>query len=172
MMTIHDLREASAEQTYDWIEHIAENLRPEDLAELEATAEDGLTSDLDPTVRLFASVMLSEMGWIVCVDDEPVCIFGAAPTASEDEGIAWLMGTPAMDRRRVQIGIGRRTPHYLDILHTRWRRLFNHVDARNQTSLVWLLRSGFVVEDVDMHHGREQRPFYLFSSNREGPTHL
>jgi hypothetical protein len=172
MITIHDLREASAEQTYDWIEHIAENLRPEDLAELEATAEDGLTSDLDPTVRLFASVMLSEMGWIVCADGEPVCILGGAPTPSEDEGVVWMMGTPGMDRRGVKIAIGRRTPAHLDILHKRWRRLFNHVDARNHVSLVWLRRSGFVVEDVDMHHGREERPFYLFSSTREGPTHL
>lgn len=171
MIFFHNLADTSDEQTMAWLSHIAANLRPSDWDEMRATNPLLTLGDPDPLVLLTSSLMMSKFAWVICEDGVPFCIFGAAPD-DHGHGIIWMLGTPGMATRSASLAVARRTRRYVLDLLEQWPRLYNHIDARNSQSLQWLLWSGFEIEAVDLHHGREQRPFYLFSITREGPPNL
>lgn len=157
-MEVVSLSEVTNAQAAEWLVDLAEDLRQSDLDELAATTGE------DPAVVLVASVMESSHAWMVIVDDEPICVFGAAP--AEDEGIVWMMGSPKMDLPRNRTAILRRSKTYLDILLGVYPRLFNHIDARNLRSMKWLQWLGFNVVDADPLYGIERRLFFLFERLR------
>lgn len=171
MVTFHDLADVSDEQTLDWLEAIAANLRPGDLDEMQATNPLPFIGPPDPLTILVISAQQSHFVWVICDDGVPICVFGCGGD-DRAEGCIWMLGTPGMERRGAAFAIARATPRYVAFLHLIWRRLANHVDARNHTSIRWLLSNGFEIESVDFTHGRERRPFFLFSSTREGPSNL
>ena len=172
MITFHDLAVASRTQTLAWLEAISADLRPGDRDEIRATNPLLTIGEPDALLLLTMSVMNSTFAWVICDDDMPICVFGAAPTDEPSDGCIWMIGTPGMEGLKAKFVIARRTPAYLKFLHRRWRRLSNHVDARNITSIQWLLWNGFDIEAVDLRHGRETRPFYLITSIQEEPQHL
>lgn len=172
MIQFHNLAATSDEQTIDWLEHIGANLREGDRDELIATNPLLTIGDPDPLLVLTVSVMNSEDAWVITDDGKAICVYGAGPSDTPSSGIVWMLGTPGMEKPRAKIAIGRATYAVVERWHDRWPRLFNHVDARNSMSILWLLRAGFEVEAVDLTHGRERRPFYLISSIQEGPIHL
>lgn len=172
MIKFHNLADTSDEQTRAWVKRIASDLRPADLDEMRATNPLLTVGDPDPDVVLMMSLRLSSHAHIMTRDGDPVCVFGAGPTDDADCGVVWLMGTRAMEEQAVKIAVGRATRRFVRRWHERWPRLSNYIDARNALSLAWLLWAGFEIEDIDLRHGREERPFYLFSSTKEGPQHL
>lgn len=163
-ISVVDLRDHDPLITLDWLADIAENLRPEDLDEIKAT------SGQEPLVALIASVMDSEMGYIVLHGDEPVSVFGAAPVTGleRDSGIVWMLGTPTMDKPGVARGILRLTRPYIDRLQARFPCLWNRIDARNDKSMRWLSWAGFQVVSTDPCFGREGRMFFTFA-RQEAP---
>lgn len=171
MIIFHNLADTSDEQTLAWLSHIAANLRPSDWDEMRATNPLLTLGDPDPLVLLTTSLMMSRFAWVITAKGAPICIFGAAPDGGGN-GVVWMLGTPGMEGRAAKYGIARKTRSYVADLLEEWPRLYNHIDARNAMSLQWLLWSGFEIEAVDLRHGREQRPFYLFSITREGPSDL
>ncbi len=171
MIKFHNLADVSAEQVHAWLEVIAADLRPGDWDEMRATNPLLTIGDPDPVLVLAISIMQSEDAWIITNDGEPFCVFGAAPDG-DGHGIVWMMGSTRMDDPRAKLAVGKATKPAVDLWLTIWPRVWNHIDARNTQSLQWLLWAGFDIEDVDLTHGREQRPFYLFSKTREGPRHL
>lgn len=172
MIEFHDLADVSGEQIHDWLDAIANNLRPADFDEIRATNPLLTIGDPDPLLVLTMSVMQSEDAWVITDNGEPISVYGAGPSDDPSSGIVWMLGTPGMERPRAKIAIGKETYAVFKRWHQRWPRLFNHVDARNSMSILWLFRAGFEIEDVDLAHGRERRPFYLISSIQEGPIHL
>ncbi|HBV12939.1 MAG TPA: hypothetical protein DEB60_07420 [Brevundimonas sp.] len=170
MIKFHNLAGVSAEQVHAWLEVIAADLRPGDRDEMRATSPLLTIGDPDPVLVLMVSIMQSEDAWIITDDGQPFCVFGAAPDCSGD-GIVWMMGTTHMDDPRAKLAVGKATRPVVNLWLTIWPRVWNHIDARNTQSLQWLLWAGFEIEDVDLTHGREHRPFYLFSKT-EGPRHL
>jgi hypothetical protein len=172
MIHFHDLADASGEQIHEWLEAIANDMRPADLDELRATNPLLTIGDPDPLLVLTMSVMNSEDAWVITDDDVAICVYGVGPSDYPSSGIVWMLGTPGMEKPRAKIAIGKATYSVVARWHERWPRLFNHVDARNGMSLLWLMRAGFEIEDVELYHGRERRPFYLLSSIQEGPIHL
>lgn len=172
MIEFHDLAGASGEQIHDWLDAIANNLRSADYDEIKATNPLLTLGDPDPLLVLTMSVMNSLDAWVITDDGEAIAVYGVGPSDEAGSGIVWMLGTPGMERPRAKIAIGRETYAVIKRWHGRWPRLFNHVDARNSISIFWLFRAGFEIEDVDLTHGRESRPFYLISSIQEGPIHL
>lgn len=170
MIKFHNLADVSAEQTHAWLEVIAADLRPSDRDEVRATNPLPTIGDPDAVLVLMMSVMQSEDAWVITNNDEPFCVFGAAPDGL-GHGIVWMMATTGLDDPRAKLAFIRATKPAVDIWLTIWPRVWNHIDARNAASLQWLLWAGFEIEDVDLTHGRERRPFYLFSK-KEGPRHL
>lgn len=172
MIEFHDLADASGEQIHDWLDAIANDMRPADFDEIRATNPLLTLGDPDPLLVLTMSVMNSLDAWVITDDGKPIAVYGAGPSDDPASGIVWMLGTPGMEKPRAKIAIGRETYAVIKRWHERWPRLFNHVDARNSMSILWLFRAGFQIEEVDLTHGRESRPFYLISSIQEGPIHL
>lgn len=164
MIHLKDLREVPSEQCVAWLGAIASNLRPGDLAEIRAT------HDLDPHVSLTASVMASDMCWIIFDNDTPITVFGCAPSGQPHSGIVWMMGTPRMDE--VALRLGRLSLHCLHLMHERYACLWNYIDVRNERSLRWLQWTGFEILDAIPAHGREQLPFLLFARYEPCVTQL
>lgn len=157
MIRYVDLREVSEDTLKGYLLHLAENLRPSDLDEIAAT------TDRTALATLADSVSVSERVWVILANEEPVCVFGAAPTELPGAGSVWMMGTPRMDERAVALSICRQFRPYLAELHQLWPILFNFVDARNQKSIEWLLWGGFEIIEALPNHGREGRLFFTFS---------
>lgn len=159
MIHFHDLTDATDEQTIDWLDHIAANLRDGDRDEINAANPFPTIGEPDALLLLTTSVMMSEDAWIMTDDDVPVCVFGCAP-----EGMVWMMGTPGMWSPHAARVVAKKTADFVRRWHDEfgWPRLWNWVDARNVQSARWLKWSGFEIEDVDPRHGREERSFIQF----------
>lgn len=136
--------------------YIFDNLRETDLAEIKASTR------LRPD-RVFAEgIALSRHTWII--QDRtglPIGVFGVAPSAFPDMGIAWLVGTDGMEREAT--AIARQTRRYVAAMQQDFSVLTNWIDARNERSLQWLLRAGFHIIDADPAYGPERRLFYQFA---------
>lgn len=65
MIHFHDLADASGEQVHDWLEAIANHMRPADLDELRATNPLLTIGDPDRLLVLPMSIMNSEDAWVV-----------------------------------------------------------------------------------------------------------
>ena len=118
---------------------------------------------VDARTALEESVALSRVCRTILLDGEPAAIFGAAPSSEEDSGIAWLLGTDAIDAHTRAFWLASREG--LALLFTWFARLFNYVDARNQTSLRWLKRLGAEVA-APVPFGVEAQPFHYFELTR------
>jgi hypothetical protein len=164
---VFDLRDQPEDAymvTLGWLFDIAENLRPEDLDEIEAT------SGIDPLIAVIASVADSELGFVIFHEEQPIAVFGAAPVAGmeQDSGQVWMVGTSVMDKPSVALSILRKTRPYIDVLQARFPCLWNWIDARNDKSMRWLSWAGFTIISADLTHGREGRPFFQFA-RQEAP---
>jgi hypothetical protein len=155
VITIKDLRDVPTGLVIAWLGAISSNLRQGDLDEITATTE------LDPLSCLTASVMVSDMCWIIFDGNIPITVFGCSPSGCENSGIVWMMGTPRMDE--VALRLGRISHHCLNLMHERYACLWNYIDARNEKSMRWLSWTGFEIIDIHPEHGREQRPFFTFA---------
>jgi hypothetical protein len=138
------------------VAYIAENLRPADAAELEASHGG------DPREVLAQSWHLSDLSWLILDRTGlPIGIFGVAPGPAPGVGIVWLMGTAGIEEEFV--AVARQTRQFVGEMLAAYPTLWNFIDARNELSLRWLLWSGFHIIDVAPFHGPEQRTFFEFA---------
>lgn len=118
---------------------LAANLRPQDLAEVEALRGPG-----SALAAIREGIAASLWCDAIEVDGELAAIVGLVPYQSAvlgDTGVPWMLGTPAVDRcGGVLI---RLTPAYIARMLADFPRLFNIVDARNTRAVRWLQRAGF-----------------------------
>jgi hypothetical protein len=146
----------------DWIAssvaHVARHMRAQDLAEIEAMHGG------EPHEVLAQSVALSSIGWIIHAGDEPVAVFGAAPSALPEVGIVWLLGTDHLVKQAHSFA--RQTPLYIDQMLTRFPILWNYIDSRNTVSMKWLSWGGF--ELLGDHRSPSGHLFHIFARSRLG----
>lgn len=160
-MKIVGLSEVTNAQAAEWLVDLADDLRPSDLAEIEATSGE------DPAVSLVSSVMLSDHGWVILTDDgDPIGVFGCAPSDDPEEGLVWMMGSPRMDEPAHALAILRLSRPYLERMHETYQTLSNHIDARNERSMKWLQWCGFEVLEAAPGYGRNGELFFLFARTR------
>lgn len=143
-----------ASSTPDDVRYLAANLRPADLAELQASVS------LPPEEALMAG-----LGGDACLtwfspEGTPVVIGGVVPTDDPLTGGIWLMATPEIERLRFTFL--RNVGAYVDALHALYPNLYNCVDARNTLHIRWLRWMGFSFLRRIEQYGVEQRPFYEF----------
>lgn len=82
------------------------------------------------------------------VDGEPVLMFGATPySILAGQGVAWMVGSTALDHLRVQKALLKKSREGLAILQGQFPLLFNHVDDRNESAKRWLTWLGFSFGD-------------------------
>lgn len=153
MITVHDLRHVEPDTVEAWADHIAQNMRDQDRAEVETS------SAIPPRDALAVSLAISSHGYAVLESDgSPCAFFGAAPSALPEIGVVWMLGTDGI--RREARGIARRTRHYFNTLNAAYPVLWNYIDSRNTVSLRWLRWGGFeLLKDVEI--GGHQ--FHIFA---------
>lgn len=141
------------------LDFIAENLRPSDLDEVKATTAD------PPREALGFSVGQSDLCWLILDRTGlPMGVMGVAPSHHPKVGVPWLIGTPGLEEEG--IAVLRQTRKHVDQMQELYPVLTNFVDARNDTSIGWLLWAGFRLIDADLRHGPEKRLFIQFSKSR------
>lgn len=135
---------------------IAENVREADRIELWAshrhTPEQSLSIGLQRSTQAFTGL----------VDGVPVLMFGATPySVLRGQGIAWMIGSTALDVLANQKILLKRSQEALGCLHALYPLLFNACDARNEAAQRWLRWLGFTFLDpVPM--GADGLPFIPF----------
>lgn len=134
---------------------LAPRLRQEDKDEIKAA------SGHSPEAALVEGVFVSDPCWTVFSDeDEPIVMFGVAPSFVEDVGSPWLLAAPEVEK--IAIPFLRGGFAYLKQMHERYPLLFNFADARNVVHLKWLRWLGFKFIQRHETFGVEQRPFIEF----------
>lgn len=154
MISVHDLHRVPSETMGAWARHVAENLRDQDAAEVEAS------SGSDPRSAVALSILMSARAWAVLDrDGVPVCLFGAAPHPLPGVGVAWLLGTDGLYTEALPIARG--SKQYVEELHRQFPLLWNYVDERNTLSVRWLRWMGFKAHGVK--ETASGHPFRIFA---------
>ena len=119
----------------------------------------------DPQELLMRSAWASTLGWIMLDrTDEPVGVFGVAPQGTPRVGAPWLIGSSGIEREAV--ALARQTGAHVEQMLQAYPVLTNHIDARNDLALDWLLWAGFDLIDAKANYGPEQRLFLQFMKAR------
>lgn len=136
-------------------QYIAPNIRPQDLAEMQAV----LGEDVNAALALATAIARSDrLCWLVFEDDTPLFVLGCAATEWPGIGSPWLIATTAA-RPGTLTKITKL--HIPDMLRV-YDMLVNYVDARNTASLDWLAHLGFQL-GPPMLYGVQGRPFHRFT---------
>lgn len=139
------------------LEHIAQGLRPADLAEIKATIGDRE----EPFWALFESWENSVSTWLILDGTGlPIGVFGVAAHYVHGLGMAWMMGTEGLEREA--LSVARQTRHFVAELHRFFPILTADVDARNELSMKWMEWSGFRIADANPAFGPEKRLFIKY----------
>ncbi len=148
----------------DDLAYVTENIRPADLAELQAV----YGAEVDVKQVLFHSVGMTRVPLTaILATGEPVAVFGVASAHYMKAGVPWLIATPkARSYARELIVHGRKV---VEAGLKQHGVLFNFVDARNTDSVRWLKHIGFTIENPSAH-GVEGSLFHLFHASLDG-TH-
>lgn len=117
---------------------MGKHLRPEDRRELEtATGHTALRALAKAvTISTFSSTARHPDS------DDPLFLFGVAPSKTTGFGVIWMVGSPAISDARFRIAED--APRILRILSNPYPRgLHCLADARNTLHVRWLKRFGF-----------------------------
>lgn len=145
--------------TAEHLDHLAQHLRAQDIAEIHAGGRHDVRAALEQ------SVAVSRWAWVVTVDGEVACVFGLAERGSliAPIGVPWMLGTELVSRhRRV---LQRTAPRYIEAMLQEYPRLYNAVHAENTVAVRWLKRLGFTLHPATAAPATGA-PFHLFEMTR------
>lgn len=134
------------------VEPVGLNMRQSDVAEL----HDGV--GVAPIPALVHALEKSAQCWTIKIGDEPVAMFGVAPTDSLPGcGTVWYLATEWWDRE------GKRdmllfSPHFIRTMQDGFDHIYNYVDCRNKQSIRWLKHLGFK-QGVEVRNTASGLPF-------------
>ncbi len=139
------------------IEHLAENMRQEDIDEVLAAGQ------RTPRESLIVAVRRSSKDVFIAADSNDVAIFigGVSPKILlSSTGIVWLLGTDQNYKyRRNLLKDSRRA---IGIFLEMYKRLENYVHVKNTISIRWVKILGFTMEKpVRFPSGEYFMKFYI-----------
>ncbi len=135
------------------IPHIAANMREADVRELAAG------HGKNPIDALRVSLEDSPLAWTGFVQDEPVCMFGAA-LEPDGTGSPWLLATGGI--YAVERTLARQSRKYVRAMLDRFPYLENYVAADNVRSRRWLAWCGFQIAPDPEVYGVNGGLFHRF----------
>lgn len=144
--------------TADDVQHLAANMRAQDVAEVRAAGHTNMLAVIEDGIRR------STMCWAAFVDGELACIFGCAPFGSmlDPRGVPWLLGTDLIPQHR-RIFVRESRP-YIAAMLAAYPSLINAVHAENTVAVAWLRKVGFHLEPAaPIHTGAV---FHVFTMSR------
>lgn len=139
--------------TTEHAQHIADNVRPEDRAEIWAACLQ------KPLPAMEAGMKFGEAHTGI-IDDVPVCMWGVIEESMiGNVGTPWMVASKDIDSQAKVFLRHCRAP-VMEIFG-RYDRLENYVDARNGRSIMWLRWLGFKIEEPEPY-GILNLPFHKF----------
>lgn len=121
-------------------ELLGAEMRASDAAEVRACGREPLESAR-------RGVAQSMFCWSAFEGEQLVCIFGCAPLSVVGGiGSPWMLGTPLL--RRHERVLVRVTPRYIGTMLKAFPHLVNYVHTDNATSVRWLKRLGFTLQEA------------------------
>lgn len=118
---------------------VAANMRPADQTEVWALDRHS------PAEAVRRSLEMPGEAYCFLADDVPLAVFGCAETVLPGVASPWLLGAEGVERHAKQfLSLGR---SYVAHWGLEYEHLYNVVDARNERSIDWLGRLGFVFGD-------------------------
>ena len=134
---------------------LAADLRVEDVYELQASSRLTILQQIEHAVAVSM-----HPGAAFGPDGELLCLFGAAPIGLMDDIAApWCLGTDHLFRFPQALAKG--AQRFFLQIGQQYPRLMNYVDARNTTSIAWLRRMGFEIDEPEPF-GHLKMPFHRF----------
>ncbi len=146
------------EPTDELVEFIAVNMRQADADEVWASHHHL------PYEALMSSWDLSHSAVVVTVNDEPCVMMGLViRDILAGSGVPWMLGTEgALKYKRNFLT---QVPAVIDEMLSVCPRLFNYVHVENKTSVKWLKRIGFTLDD-SKPYGVARESFHKFHLQR------
>lgn len=144
--------------TKELVEMIAEDMRPEDVAEVWASDHN------TPLESLMGGWRMSNFATVAAVEGVPLAMFGLVKRdILSGSGIIWMLGSnEAKKYRREFLTL---TPPVIDEMLAICPRLCNMVHTKNRASVRWLKWLGFTIEEPEVH-GPDQELFHRFHIER------
>jgi hypothetical protein len=137
------------------IDHLAENLRSNDVAELDA--QSGLT----PRKALEMALVFAKECRVISDDnDVPIGVYGVSDTNIKGLGSIWMMATPDLLKHQRQFL--RECREGISDISQGYSCVFNYTDARNTVHHKWLKWCGFTFINKREEFGRNGETFYEF----------
>lgn len=138
----------------DHADFIGRNMRDVDRQELLASS---MASPLQTVLSSFAR---SEYSFTGLVDSKPVMILGVVSSNRIFRvGIPWMIATSELEGHSMQFLRG--CAPVLDMFRQDFSYLYNHVDARNDSSIRWLKWLGFDLDEPEIY-GHRKMLFHRF----------
>ncbi len=123
------------------LDFIVDNIRADDLAEVEAMGGKTVRECLDETTDI------RNTAWVWEHDGNVMCIFGVNPVENTDGiGAIWMLGTKFFDDHEMIFASACRP--ILDDLISKFKYVFNYVYVENIKSIQWLMWLGFKISEA------------------------
>ena len=92
-------------------------------------------------------------------DNSVIGMFGSAPSADPDYGVAWMLSSEDLFKHTKQFI--KECPHWINEMGVGYKYLYNFVDKRNWKALKWLQYLKFEPKTEIGDYGFEKIPFLL-----------
>ena len=92
-------------------------------------------------------------------DNSVIGMFGSAPSADPDYGVAWMLSSEDLFKHTKQFI--KECPHWINEMGMGYKYLYNFVDKRNWKALKWLQYLKFEPKTEIGDYGFEKIPFLL-----------
>lgn len=140
-------------------EYIARHLRADNLREIVCAIGDHALEDI-----LRGLQSSSDVGCLR-IDGRPAAIYGIEKASvMSDYGVIWLLMTAETEQHKVFVG--RHTKSGLRAILSKYSKVYNWVDAGNESLLKWLRWLGAKI-DGPRPHGVYGLPHYYFEFTKE-----
>ena len=133
------------------LEHIAANMRPEDVREI------WLADRSSPIGALEICNIMSDKKFALLLEGEPVLAFGLERDGLSDNARGWLLATPQIAQVR-RFFLQQSKPIFLS-LTKEYALVYNYVHEQNTVALRWLKWLGFEIHPA-IPFGAESAQFH------------
>ena len=141
------------------IQHIADNMRQDDIDEVLAAGNSS------PHSALLNSIQHSKAVVVATYNGEPLVVYGLVKQSIlGSKGVIWMLGTDEATKFKREFMV-----YTKQVLHAMFEEcdlLMNYVYTGNEVSIKWLRVLGFTIEEP-MPHGPNNALFHKFYLKRE-----
>lgn len=136
------------------IQHIIDNVRHDDVVELDAL--NGLT--IEKALDQVHDLEKNSQVWVV--EQKPVCIFGVTPLPEDSSiGIIWMLATKDFDKYAMPFAF--RCKKVVEQMIKNYEYVYNYIHDKNKLSVKWLKWLGFSFDKPEPI-GHKGANFYRF----------